>query len=165
MQLISPFVGRIYDWFKKETGTDYQFVGRIYDWYKKETGTDYQGADDPGVQSVRKIFNYYKKFGYKTEVMGASFRNTGQITSLAGCDLLTISPGLLEKLQNTPGELKRQLTPDAAAASDLEKITLDEKAFRYMFNEDAMATEKTAQGIRSFSADIGKLEKMIADMT
>ncbi|PID80038.1 transaldolase, partial [bacterium DOLZORAL124_64_63] len=140
------------------------FVGRIYDWFKKETGTDYQGADDPGVQSVRKIFNYYKKFGYKTEVMGASFRNTGQITSLAGCDLLTISPGLLEKLQNTPGELKRQLTPDAAAASGLEKITLDEKAFRYMFNEDAMATEKTAQGIRSFSADIGKLEKMIADM-
>ncbi len=140
------------------------FVGRIYDWYKKDTGIDYQGADDPGVLSVQAIYNYYKKFGYKTEVMGASFRNTGQITGLAGCDLLTISPGLLETLQNTPGELEAQLTPETAAASDLEKITLDEKAFRFLFNEDAMATEKTAQGIRNFSADIVKLEKLIQEM-
>jgi len=140
------------------------FVGRIYDWYKKDTGIDYQGADDPGVLSVQAIYNYYKKFGYKTEVMGASFRNTGQITGLAGCDLLTISPGLLETLQNTPGELEAKLTPETAAASDLEKITLDEKAFRLMFNQDAMATEKTAEGIRNFSADIVKLEKLIQDM-
>jgi len=140
------------------------FVGRIYDWFKKDTGIDYQGAEDPGVLSVQAIYNYYKKFGYKTEVMGASFRNTGQITNLTGCDLLTISPGLLEELQNTPGELDCKLTPETAAGSDLEKISLDEKAFRFMFNEDAMATEKTAQGIRSFSADIVKLEKLIADM-
>lgn len=140
------------------------FVGRIYDWFKKETGEEYQGANDPGVISVTEIYNYYKKFGYKTEVMGASFRNTGQITELAGCDLLTISPGLLEKLQNTEGALEQKLTPEAAAATDAEKITLDEKTFRYMFNEDAMATEKTAQGIRGFSADIVKLEKLISDM-
>jgi len=141
------------------------FVGRIYDWYKNNTGIDYQGAEDPGVQSVTNIYNYYKKFGYETEVMGASFRNTGQITELAGCDLLTISPDLLEKLQNTPGELTPKLTPEAAAASDLEKISLDEKAFRFMLNEDAMATEKTAQGIRAFSADIVKLETLIENMT
>jgi transaldolase len=116
------------------------------------------------VLSVQAIYNYYKKFGYKTEVMGASFRNTGQITNLTGCDLLTISPGLLEELQNTPGELDCKLTSETAAGSDLEKISLDEKAFRFMFNEDAMATEKTAQGIRSFSADIVKLEKLIADL-
>ena len=140
------------------------FVGRIYDWFKKDTGIDYQGAEDPGVLSVQAIYNYYKKFGYKTEVMGASFRNTGQITNLTGCDLLTISPGLLEELQNTPGELDCKLTSETAAGSDLEKISLDEKAFRFMFNEDAMATEKTAQGIRSFSADIVKLEKLIADL-
>jgi transaldolase len=140
------------------------FVGRIYDWFKKDTGIDYQGAADPGVLSVQQIYNYYKKFGYNTEVMGASFRNTGQITHLTGCDLLTISPGLLEELQNTPGELDCKLTPDAANASDLEKISLDEKAFRFLFNEDAMATEKTAEGIRNFSADIVKLEKLIAEM-
>jgi len=140
------------------------FVGRIYDWYKKDTGTNYQGANDPGVLSVQKIFNYYKKFGYTTEVMGASFRNTGQITELAGCDLLTISPSLLETLQNTPGELEAKLTEATAAASDQEKISLDEKSFRFAFNEDAMATEKTAEGIRNFSADIVKLEKLIVEM-
>lgn len=140
------------------------FVGRIYDWHKKQTGTDYQGADDPGVLSVQKIYNYYKKFGYQTEVMGASFRNTGQITELAGCDLLTISPGLLEELHSTPGELQRKLNPENAHAADLEKIHLDEKTFRYLFNEDAMATEKTAEGIRNFSADIVKLEELIKGM-
>jgi len=140
------------------------FVGRIYDWYKKETGIDYQSAEDPGVLSVQKIYNYYKKFGYETEVMGASFRNTGQITELAGCDLLTISPSLLQTLQDTPGELTAKLTPESAKASDLEKITLNEKSFRFMFNEDAMATEKTAEGIRNFSADIVKLENLIEQM-
>ena len=114
--------------------------------------------------SVSKIYNYYKKFGYKTEVMGASFRNSGQITHLAGCDLLTISPGLLEELQNTPGELDCKLTQEAADASDLEKIHLDEKSFRFKYNEDAMATEKTAEGIRNFSADIVKLENLIKEM-
>jgi transaldolase len=137
------------------------FVGRIYDWYKKDTGIDYLGADDPGVLSVQKIYNYYKKFGYNTEVMGASFRNTGQITELAGCDLLTISPGLLQTLQDTDGSLDAKLTPETSASADLEKISLDEKAFRFMFNEDAMATEKTAEGIRNFSADIVKLETLI----
>jgi len=140
------------------------FVGRIYDWFKKSTGEDYSGANDPGVISVKAIYDYYKKFGYKTEVMGASFRNTGQITELAGCDLLTISPGLLEQLQNTEGELTEKLNEDAAKSSDIEKVSLDEKAFRFEFNEDAMATEKTAEGIRNFSADIVKLEKLIADM-
>ena len=140
------------------------FVGRIYDWYKNDTGIDYKGAEDPGVQSVTQIYNYYKKFGYKTEVMGASFRNAGQITELTGCDLLTISPGLLEELQNTEGELECKLTQDAADACEHEKITLDENAFRFMFNEDAMATEKTAQGIRSFSADIVKLENLIKEL-
>ncbi|MGJ8677839.1 MAG: transaldolase [Akkermansiaceae bacterium] len=140
------------------------FVGRIYDWYKKSTGTDYTGAEDPGVISVKKIYNYYKKFGYKTEVMGASFRNTSQITELAGCDLLTISPGLLETLQNTDGELEEKLSATAAMSCDCEKISLDEKAFRFELNEDAMATEKTAEGIRNFSADIVKLEKLIADL-
>ena len=139
------------------------FVGRIYDWFKKETGEEYAGDNDPGVLSVSKIYNYYKKFGYKTEVMGASFRNIGQIISLAGCDLLTISPGLLEELQNSDGPLEQKLNgnnPDC----DLEKVSLDEKAFRFAFNEDAMATEKTAQGIRAFSADIDKLEQLIASM-
>jgi transaldolase len=140
------------------------FVGRIYDWFKKDTGIDYQGAEDPGVLSVQKIYNYYKKFGYQTEVMGASFRNTGQITELAGCDLLTISPGLLEELHNTPGELECKLTPEAAEAAELDQIHLDEKSFRYLFNEDAMATEKTAEGIRNFSADIVKLENLVKEM-
>ncbi|MEO0413415.1 MAG: transaldolase [Verrucomicrobiota bacterium] len=139
------------------------FVGRIYDWYKKDTGIDYQGAEDPGVQSVQGIYNYYKKFGHKTEVMGASFRNKGQITELTGCDLLTISPGLLEELQNDDAPIEKKLDSDAAASMDIEKIELDEKAFRFELNEDAMATEKTAQGIRAFSADIVKLEKLIAE--
>ena len=139
------------------------FVGRIYDWFKKETGEEYSGDNDPGVQSVTKIYNYYKNYGYQTEVMGASFRNTGQITSLAGCDLLTISPGLLEELQNTEGPLEQEL--DASSPDcNLEKISFDEKTFRFEFNEDAMATEKTAQGIRAFSADIVKLEKLIESM-
>lgn len=137
------------------------FVGRIYDWYKKDTGIDYKGADDPGVQSVTEIYNYYKKFGYQTEVMGASFRNAGQITELCGCDLLTISPGLLEELQNADGEVSQKLSEATAQESDLQKITLNEADFRFMMNEDAMATEKTAQGIRAFSADIVKLEKLI----
>ncbi len=138
------------------------FVGRIYDWYKNETGKDYAGDEDPGVQSVRRIYDYYQKHGYDTEVMGASFRNIGQITSLAGCDLLTISPKLLEELQNCHDPLERKLDP--ANGSDDEKISLNEKNFRFEFNEDAMATEKTAQGIRAFSADIVKLEKLIASM-
>lgn len=138
------------------------FVGRIYDWYKKDTGTDYQGAEDPGVQSVTKIYNYYKKHGYKTEVMGASFRNSGQIIELAGCDLLTISPDLLEELQNADTPVIEKLNETSAASSDQEKVTLDEKAFRFMLNENAMATEKTAQGIRAFSADIVKLENLIS---
>lgn len=140
------------------------FVGRIYDWFKKDTGIDYKGAEDPGVQSVQNIYNYYKKFGYKTEVMGASFRNKGQITELTGCDLLTISPGLLEELQNDEAPLSPTLTAETASSSDLEKISLDEKGFRFLFNEDAMATEKTAEGIRKFSADIVKLENLIKEM-
>jgi transaldolase len=138
------------------------FVGRIYDWYKKSTGTDYQGADDPGVQSVKRIYQYYRKFGYKTEVMGASFRNTSQILELAGCDLLTISPDLLQKLADTQGAVERKLVADANA--DIQKIALDEKTFRFMLNEDAMATEKLAEGIRAFCADSAKLKKMIDEM-
>ncbi len=137
------------------------FVGRIYDWYKKDTGNEYTGAEDPGVQSVQQIYSYYRKFGFSTEVMGASFRNTGQIIELAGCDLLTIGPDLLEQLQNTEGEVVRKLDPEAAAASDIEKLDLDEKTFRYLLNDDAMATEKTAQGIRAFAADIVKMEALI----
>ena len=140
------------------------FVGRIYDWFKKENNTDYVGADDPGVQSVQNIYNYYKKFGYKTEVMGASFRNKCQITELTGCDLLTISPKLLEELQNDDSALEPRLTAETGAAYEGEKVSLDEKAFRFLFNEDAMATEKTAQGIRAFSADIVKLENLIKGM-
>ena len=140
------------------------FVGRILDWYKASTGKDYQGDEDPGVQSVRAIYNYYKKFGYKTEVMGASFRNKGEILALAGCDLLTISPGLLAELQASEEPVIASLTPAEAASSDFEKITLDEKAFRFALNEDAMATEKTAQGIRNFAADIVKLEKLVQEM-
>jgi transaldolase len=138
------------------------FVGRIYDWYKANTGKDYKGADDPGVQSVTRIYNYYKKFGHQTEVMGASFRNVGQIVHLAGSDLLTISPNLLEELSKSYEPLTRKLSPEIAKASDAEKITLDEKAFRFEFNEDPMAVDKTAEGIRKFSADIVKLEKLIA---
>jgi len=137
------------------------FVGRIYDYYKATTGKEYVGAEDPGVQSVNKIYNYYKKFGYKTLVMGASFRNIGEIQQLAGSDLLTISPDLLEKLQNTEGELERKLSPEAAKSSDAEKIEITEKTFRWHLNEDAMATDKLADGIRKFAADIVKLEAII----
>lgn len=136
-------------------------MGRIYDWYTQTTGKEYRGADDPGVQSVRRIYNYYKKFGYETEVMGASFRNTGEIVELAGCDLLTISPNLLEELANSSEPLDVKLTPQQAGASDEERVSLDEKAFRFELNENAMATEKTAEGIRKFSADIRKLERLI----
>jgi transaldolase len=138
------------------------FVGRIYDWYKANTGKDYKGADDPGVQSVTRIYNHYKKFGYKTEVMGASFRNTNQIVQLAGCDLVTISPNLLEELSKSFDPIERKLSPETAKNSPGEKISLDEKTFRFDFNEDPMAVDKTAEGIRKFSADIVKLEKLIS---
>ena len=137
------------------------FVGRIYDWYKASEKRDYVGAEDPGVQSVNEIYTYYKKFGYKTEVMGASFRNLGQIIELAGCDLLTISPDLLEKLSDSQEPVERKLDPEKAKAADVEKISSDEKSFRYALNENAMATEKTSEGIRKFAADIVKLEKFI----
>jgi len=140
------------------------FVGRIYDWYKKTEGRDYVGAEDPGVQSVTEIYNYYKKFGYPTEVMGASFRNAGQIIELAGCDLLTISPKLLEELQNSEEAITQKLDAAAAKGMEIEKVVCDEKNFRWLMNEDAMATEKTAEGIRRFSADIVKLEALIASM-
>ncbi len=139
------------------------FVGRIYDWYKKSTGKEYTGSDDPGVQSVSTIYAYYKKFGYKTEVMGASFRNTSQILSLAGCDLLTISPELLQKLAESDAPVERQLAPEQVSKASITKITLDEKTFRYALNDDAMATEKLAEGIRLFCADAAKLEKMISN--
>lgn len=134
------------------------FVGRIYDWYKKEKGAEIPADQDPGVESVTKIYNYYKKFGYRTQVMGASFRRVEQITHLAGSDLLTISPDLLEKLAETSGDLTPKLTPEAAQASDLEKIHLDEKAYRWLHNQDAMAVEKLSEGIRKFYADARKLE-------
>lgn len=137
------------------------FVGRIYDWYKKSTGTDYTGADDPGVQSVKRIYTYYRKFGYKTEVMGASFRNTSQITELAGCDLLTISPELLQKLAESDAPLARKLSPQEAQSAAIEKLNLDEKSFRFMLNDDAMATEKLAEGIRAFCVDAVKLDGLI----
>lgn len=138
------------------------FVGRIYDYYKATTGKEFHGAEDPGVQSVNRIYNYYKKFGYETQVMGASFRNTGQILELAGCDLLTISPELLEELQKAEGPIQRKLDPAGAKDLAIEKVDLDEKTFRWMLNEDAMATAKLADGIRKFAADIVKLEKIIA---
>jgi transaldolase len=138
------------------------FVGRILDWHKKSTGKDFAAAEDPGVLSVRNIYNYYKKFGHPTEVMGASFRNIGEIQELAGCDLLTISPALLGELQKNTSPLARRLQPEAAATSDLARLDLDEKKFRWLFNEDAMATEKTAEGIRLFHADAMKLETFIA---
>ncbi|PHV08671.1 transaldolase [Janthinobacterium sp. BJB412] len=140
------------------------FVGRIFDWYKKSTGIDYVGADDPGVQSVKRIYNYYRKFGYKTEVMGASFRNTGQILELAGCDLLTISPELLQQLADSDAPVERKLSADAAPAASMVKMSLDEKAFRFMLNEDQMATEKLSEGIRAFCADSGKLKQIISAM-
>jgi transaldolase len=137
------------------------FVGRILDWYKKNTGKDFVGAEDPGVISVTQIYTYYKKFGYKTEVMGASFRNKGEILELAGCDLLTIAPALLAELKASSDPIVRKLDPAKAAQADLKKVSFDEKAFRFALNEDAMATEKTAEGIRLFSADIVKLEQLI----
>lgn len=140
------------------------FVGRIYDWYKKASGTEFAGADDPGVQSVQRIYTYYKKFGYATEVMGASFRNTSQILELAGCDLLTISPELLQKLAETEGTVERKLSPGQASGTDLQKISLDEKAFRLALNDDAMATEKLAEGIRLFCADAVKLEALVGQL-
>jgi transaldolase len=138
------------------------FVGRILDWHKKNTGKDFVGAADPGVISVTQIYTYYKKFGYQTEVMGASFRNKGEILELAGCDLLTISPALLAELKASSEPIARKLDPALAASADLKKVSFDEKSFRFALNEDAMATEKTAEGIRLFSADIVKLEQLIA---
>jgi transaldolase len=138
------------------------FVGRIYDYYKATTGKEYTGLEDPGVQSVHKIYNYFKKFGYETQVMGASFRNTGEIVALAGCDLLTISPDILEKLEASTDPMPRVLSPEAAHSMEIERIAHDEKTFRWLLNEDAMATDKLAEGIRKFGADIVKLEGMIA---
>ena len=137
------------------------FVGRILDWHKKSTGRDFVGAADPGVISVTEIYTYYKKFNYKTEVMGASFRNKGEILELAGCDLLTISPALLAELAASNDPVSRKLDAEASKSANLQKIALDEKSFRFAFNEDAMATEKTAEGIRQFAADVIKLEQLI----
>lgn len=139
------------------------FVGRIYDWYKKARGVDHiPGREDPGVLSVREIYNYYKKFGYPTEIMGASFRNTEEITELAGCDLLTISPQLLGELEAAEGMLDRKLDPETAVNADIiRKTVMDEKTFRWMLNENAMATEKLAEGIRRFYADLLKLKEFI----
>jgi len=148
VQLISPFVGRIYDWHKKSAGPA---------WVE----ADQAGASDPGVQSVREIFNYYKHFGIATEVMGASFRNVGQITALAGCDLLTISPELLASLAGSDATVPRALDAEAARALDLPALTFDEAGFRYALNHDAMATEKLAEGIRAFAADAVKLENLM----
>ncbi|WOO41896.1 transaldolase [Rubellicoccus peritrichatus] len=137
------------------------FVGRIMDWYHAKTGETYTGAEDPGVHSVTEIYNYYKKFGHETEVMGASFRNTGEIIHLAGCDLLTISPKLLQELAASNEPLECRLSVENAKKADIEPIEVDEKAFRWMLNEDAMATEKLAEGIRRFAVDIRKLEALI----
>jgi transaldolase len=147
-QLISPFVGRIYDWYKKNAGSA---------WDEAKDG----GANDPGVKSVRRIYAYYKKFGYKTEVMGASFRTPGQILELAGCDLLTISPDLLQKLQESTDKVERKLSPEMGQSADIERVPVDESSFRFLVNDEAMATEKLAEGIRAFAADAVKLEKMI----
>jgi len=138
------------------------FVGRILDWYKKDTGKDFHGADDPGVQSVTTIFNYFKKFGYKTVIMGASFRNIGEIAELAGSDLLTISPNLLGELAATEGDLPRKLDPEAAKKLDIEKITIDHETFVKMHAADRMATDKLKEGIEGFSAALEKLETLLA---
>ena len=148
VQLISPFVGRIYDWYKKQAGSSWDEAAMA-------------GLNDPGVQSVRAIYQHYKHFGIATEVMGASFRNVGQITALAGCDLLTIAPDLLAQLAATDAALPRQLDPDAARALDLPAVNYDEAGFRYALNADAMATEKLAEGIRAFAADAVKLEQLM----
>ncbi|EDO50035.1 predicted protein [Nematostella vectensis] len=140
------------------------FVGRIYDWYVAKTGQkEYEPHEDPGVKSVTAIYNYYKKFGYKTVVMGASFRNVGQITGLTGCDKLTISPSLLEKLQNSNEAITQKLSSEEAGKLDIEKVEVDEKSFRWLLNEDAMATEKLAEGIRKFAVDAVKLEGLLKE--
>ena len=138
------------------------FVGRIMDWYKAKEKKEFAPAEDPGVISVKEIYSYYKKFGHATEVMGASFRNVGEIQELAGCDLLTISPQLLGELQKSPAPLERKLSPEIARESKIEKMPLDEKKFRWLLNENAMATEKTSEGIRLFNADAVKLAQFIA---
>ena len=138
------------------------FVGRILDWYKKDTGKDYQGADDPGVQSVTTIYNYYKKFGYKTQVMGASFRNTGEITELAGCDLLTISPKLLGELDGAQGTLERKLDPKNATSLDIKEIAMDEQTFEKMHAADRTAHDKLKEGIEAFSEALEGLEQLLA---
>jgi transaldolase len=138
------------------------FVGRIYDWYKKENKRDYSGPEDPGVQSVTEIYTYYKKFNIPTEVMGASFRNIGQIRELAGCDCLTISPELMKELSESMEPLERKLDPEKAKSAKVDKLELDEKTFRWMLNDNAMAYEKTGEGIRKFAADVVKLEKFVA---
>ncbi len=138
------------------------FVGRILDWYKKDTGKDYQGADDPGVQSVTKIYNYFKKFGYKTLVMGASFRNTGEIKELAGCDLLTISPNFLEEIDATEGTLERKLDPEKAKAMEIEKMNIDKATFDKMHAADRMAHDKLSEGIEGFSKALVQLEQLLA---
>jgi len=148
VQLISPFVGRIYDWYKKQAGANWDEAAMA-------------GANDPGVQSVRRIFNHYKRFGIATEVMGASFRNVGQITALAGCDLLTIAPDLLAQLAQAEAPVARALDAEAARTLDLPAVQYDEAGFRYALNEDAMATEKLAEGIRAFAVDTVKLEQLI----
>src|SRR3989440_1578220 len=145
--LISPFVGRIYDWYRAARKVD-----------------DIPADDDPGVASVAKIYTYYKKHGYRTQVMGASFRKTEQILALAGCDLLTIAPDLLEKLAKAPGPVERRLSPEKAKSQQIEKIQMDEKTFRWMHNEDPMATDKLAEGIRRFDADARKLERLITSL-
>ena len=138
------------------------FVGRIMDWHKASQGVDgFKPEEDPGVISVTKIYNYFKKFGYNTIVMGASFRNVGEIIELAGCDRLTISPGLLDELAGSEDKLVQKLDAEKASSSDVEKMEVDEKSFRWMMNEDAMATEKLAEGIRNFSKDIVKLEEVV----
>ena len=138
------------------------FVGRIYDWYKKEMKRDYVGVEDPGVQSVVEVYTYYKKFDISTEVMGASFRNKGQILELAGCDCLTISPELMEELSKSTDQVERKLTREKAKTAKVDRLELDEKKFRWLVNENAMATEKTAEGIRKFAVDVVKLEKFVA---
>ncbi len=148
VQLISPFVGRIYDWYKKQAGAS---------WVESAMA----GANDPGVQSVHRIFNHYKRFGVATEVMGASFRNVGQIIALAGCDLLTIAPELLAQLAQSEAPVARALDAQAARSMDLPAVQYDEAGFRYALNEDAMATEKLAEGIRAFAVDTIKLEQII----
>jgi transaldolase len=139
------------------------FVGRILDWYRKRDGVDFAPEEDPGVLSVRRIYGYFKRFGYQTEVMGASFRSTGQVLALAGCDLLTISPELLEQLRASEAPVKRKLDPDRARAQAVERERFDEKQFRFAVNEDAMASEKLAEGIRLFVADVRKLEAIVTE--